>query len=345
MIFKKSNDKIPHTFISTDENGEITENSARRYFSVIGFAALAVFLIRDLLLQAGGMLLIRIAPDLIKAPWFSLLFSSVALYFISIPIGALMLKKLPRATPMKSKFGALKWISGLCIVTAFTVAGNYISSVIMSSMHILHGSDATNPVASIASNTPILLQILLVAIVAPIVEELFFRKLLCDKLLPLGEKYAIFVSAAIFAIAHGNFFQLFYAFFTGCFFAYVYVNTGKIKYSVSYHIILNFFGTVVVGIIMSHLDLEALNLENMELYMSWAIDHIIPLLAMLAYEFVVLGLALAGGILLFINVKKIKFSDGLLTPPKEYRISSVFMNFGVASAILYFSLKLVFSLF
>lgn len=341
MIFKEKNRK--NIFTSADENGELPESSARRYFSVIGFAILVPFIIKDLLYYALAELISRFAPELLGNYFVAFLVSSLPLYAVAMPLCALLLRRLPRALPLKSNIKAHHWLGGMCVAFAFMITGNYISQILVNAFSMLRGSALSNPVADFAHSTPPIYVILMAVIIAPIAEELFFRKLLCDKLLPLGEGYAVFISSAIFALAHGNLFQIFYAFLLGCFFAYVYINTGKLKHTVIYHTVINLLGSVVSTRILSRLDLEAIAAGEIDL--SFIRENIFPLLALLAYEFIVLGSAFVGMILLFLNLKKIKLRGGLIPPAKSARVSSVFMNFGIASLILYFALTLVASLF
>lgn len=347
MIFKNNNDTqkdhINNIFTVTDENGELPENSARRYFSVLGFAILASFIIKDILYYGLSRLVNNFRPELFESDLFVFLFTNIPLYCIALPLCTLFLRRLPKATPLKNDIKPYHWLGGMCVAFTFMLAGNYISQIFATAFSIIRGEALTNPLTDYTQSTPPLFVLLSAVIIAPIVEELFFRKLLCDKLLPLGEGYAIFVSSAIFALAHGNFFQMFYAFLLGCFFSYVYINTGKLRHTILYHTIINLLGTIVSSWILSRLDLEAMMAGEVTVQMI--LDNLFPVLALLAYEFIVLGSALAGMILLFINIRKIKVRGGLIPPQRNARISCVFMNFGVASMILYFALTLVLSLF
>ena len=74
---------------------------------------------------------------------------------------------------------------------------------------------------------------------APILEELAFRKLLLDRLNPYGEVPAAFLSALLFGLFHGNSTQFILAFMVGLAFATVYLKTGNVWYSISFHMIIN----------------------------------------------------------------------------------------------------------
>ncbi len=86
-------------------------------------------------------------------------------------------------------------------------------------------------------------------IFAPIFEELIFRKLFIDRLSKFGKKSAILFSALCFAIVHGNFFQFFYALFSGLIFGYVYSCTRNITYTILWHAIINLVGGVLSSLV------------------------------------------------------------------------------------------------
>ena len=73
---------------------------------------------------------------------------------------------------------------------------------------------------------------------------ILFRKFLIDKTIKYGAKVSIILSAVLFALFHGNLNQFFYAFLIGGFFAYVYIKTGKITYSIILHAVVNLMGSV-----------------------------------------------------------------------------------------------------
>jgi membrane protease YdiL (CAAX protease family) len=79
---------------------------------------------------------------------------------------------------------------------------------------------------------------------APIVEELTFRKALCDRLHDTHEGYAAVISGLLFGLMHGNHQQFFLAFFIGMLFAMVYQRTGRIVYTMLLHGMINFTATL-----------------------------------------------------------------------------------------------------
>ena len=81
--------------------------------------------------------------------------------------------------------------------------------------------------------------VLMTVVLAPIVEELVFRKLMLDRIRNYGEKTAIVFSALCFGLFHGNLTQFLYAFAVGLFLGYVYCRTGKIHITMIMHALLN----------------------------------------------------------------------------------------------------------
>ena len=125
--------------------------------------------------------------------------------------------------------------------------------------------------------------ILSAVILAPIMEELIFRKLVLDRLAGYGPAVAMSVSALVFGLAHGNFYQFFYAFLLGLIFAYIYLRTGKVRYSMMLHMMVNFCGSVIPILIMRVVD------EN----------EVAAILASVT-QLTFMGVFMLGGLILFI---------------------------------------------
>lgn len=78
-----------------------------------------------------------------------------------------------------------------------------------------------------------------VTIFAPIFEELWFRGLIMESLRPYGNGFAIFVSAILFGITHGNFAQFFYATALGIVLGYLAISTNSIVTTTIMHAMVN----------------------------------------------------------------------------------------------------------
>lgn len=320
--------------------GRLSEEDAKKYFSRFGWFAFAFTLIN---LFARSILLVvlsAIFPTVTSSWLFWQALPFIPLYGIALPIAYFILRPLPTVLPIDDKWSAKELIGGMCVCMTFMLVGNYISNIVISFFQAFRGVILENPVEATVSSMPRWATLLFVCILAPILEELLFRGLLCRKLLLLGEKYAIFIPAAFFALAHGNFFQVFYAFILGCFFSYVYVKTGKLIYTIVYHIIINFLVSFVISIILDHIDLEAIANGAFTVDAS----NIFGVLGLVWYEIITYGLAIAGIVILFKQRKKIYLGVGLLPPPEGKGVSCVLLNAGVAAAIAVFAVTLLLSI-
>lgn len=84
-----------------------------------------------------------------------------------------------------------------------------------------------------------IIQFVQVALIAPIVEELWFRGMVMESLRPYGNGFAIFVSAILFGLTHANLEQFFYAATLGVFLGYIAISTGSIVTTTIMHAIFN----------------------------------------------------------------------------------------------------------
>lgn len=330
-------------FVLDRETGTLSEDDARRYFSRLGFATAALVVVNVGVQLLLVLLLSRFAPALRENAVVNNLLSFVPLYLAAFPVFLAILRPLPSSRPLSTPMSGGQCFGGLCAAFAVMTAGNYLSQSLILWLDMLLGRSLENPVESATVGTAWWINLIFVAILAPILEEIFFRKLLCRHLLPLGEGYAIVLSAAIFGLAHGNFFQFFYAFGLGLLFALVYVKTGRLRYSILYHMAINLLGGVLAPWLIERLDIEnlALLLEEQMALPTPDVTLLYPympaLLLLSVYSTAMYAAAIAGTVLLIRAKKRYSLDAGLLPPPRKGRVANVFLNTGVAAAITAFA--------
>lgn len=83
-------------------------------------------------------------------------------------------------------------------------------------------------------------------VMAPVLEEIWFRGIIMRKLLPYGSGFAIFISALIFGLAHGNFRQFFFATVIGIAFGYIAYSTKSIFSTMILHAMVNSVAGIIV---------------------------------------------------------------------------------------------------
>lgn len=229
---------------------DIAVREAKRSFSRFGLALFVYLLAANAIIILAAIILPLIFPDKYEAIGESYLYvfgmNSFALYIFAFPILYLIVKGLPSAKREKKKMKFKEFIATFAVAQLFMYVGNYIGIMINSTLGAILGHEIKNQTSEIIEDAPIWAVAIMVVILAPIFEELIFRKLLIDKLSRFGDKTVIITSAVSFGLFHGNLYQFFYAAALGALLAYVYVKTGKVIYPILMHAAVNFFGSVAV---------------------------------------------------------------------------------------------------
>ena len=334
--------------------GYLSDEDTKSYFSRLGFAVLGLGLSYYFGAMLLGSLAGKIFPesllkDNLTLTVISYVISIVALYCIGLPIFKAVSAQLPSEQPFKSKMKLSGFLGGFCIAMLAMDLGNYASNMVLIWLYNIFGAIPPNPVEeAVAPNDPaiVIVTLAFAVILMPVLEELLFRRVICAKILPLGEGYAIVVSGAIFGLIHGNVYQFAYGFLVGALFAFIYIKTGKLIYSIVYHILINFLGMVVAPWVMTLVDTDRLTALIESGATEIPQDMMAGVSAVMLYGAFTLGLAIVGLVLFFKAKKKKRFAleQGILPPPKKHKVANLFCNIGVASAITFFVFFMIISL-
>ena len=265
-------------------------------------------------------------PQWLENSWGMWLLTFAPLYLIAVPVGLLLLRKVPVKPLEKHDLKPVRYLVSAIICIFMMYAGNILGTIITALLQLLPGISAGNPILSYATDNALLPKILFMVILAPVIEEYIFRKQLIDRMHVYGEKLAVITSALMFGLFHGNLSQLFYAFALGLVFGYVYLKTGKLRYSISLHMLINFIGSVAGPFFLEKIavlgTMETLDMAALESIMPW-------LIGFGAYVLVLIGLAITGLVLLCINKRKVSFAPAELELPKDDRFMTVYGNVGM----------------
>ena len=101
---------------------------------------------------------------------------------------------------------------------------------------------------TVSGDTDSFSMFLYASILAPIAEELLFRGYILRSLYPYGKKFAVFASAFLFGLFHGNLLQTPYAFLMGLLLGWV-----TVEYSVTWAIALHMFNNLVLADLLTRL--------------------------------------------------------------------------------------------
>lgn len=232
-------------------NDEIMKNwtkeqwkQLRRCFAWTG-AACAVYLLVSSGCSLGmGKLLEGKRAIIGEDTWMML--TMLAMYPLAVPICYMMMRKVPRAVQafrLPMSFGM--YVGVFVVSMGFMYVGNFIGQALMMVTSMITGRPIINEMQALIMSMDPLTILLVAVIIGPIVEELVFRKFLLDRIAGYGQVTAMMVSGLIFGLAHGNFFQFFYAFALGMIFAWVYLRTGRLWHTILLHMMINFCGSLV----------------------------------------------------------------------------------------------------
>ena len=345
-----------YNFLPQSETGRLNEEDTRKYFSRFFISVFAFELISFVMTYAlslvASIVIKSTNPSLIEnADIITVIEDSIhflSLYGISIPAFFALSSILPTVRPQKEKMSFGKWLIGFCICLLMMTAGGYISSILVSVVDVFTEGTLTNPVDEMVGQTSLWVDILFVVILAPILEELMFRKILCSKLLALGEGFAVVVSGVIFGLAHGNFFQMPYALLVGLMLGFIYVKTGNLMYTIGYHMALNFFGGIIAPWVVEKIDLDKLDslLSEIEPAIDELVNLLIDMIPLLIYEMVVLGLSTVGLVFLIVAItkKQIRFAGGIIPPAKERLFMNTVCTVGAAALVTIYVVYFIMSI-
>lgn len=217
----------------------------RRFFSKIGFNYFALGIIILVLNLFIGLFISIINPNLLSNQTMMTFFSAIWTYLLPLPIFIYIMRKTEAKTLEKHKMTVKTFVICISITMFLMWIGNIMGVIITSGIGSLIQHEVANPIHDVINNSGLVANLIIITTIAPIFEELIFRKLLIDRTIKYGGTISVLLSGLLFAFFHGNLNQFFYAFLLGGFFAIIYIKTGQIKYTIGLHMIINFIGSVV----------------------------------------------------------------------------------------------------
>lgn len=326
---------------------DLYEQKARmsRGYSRIGWAFVGVtvsWIVLTVILQSVAQ---TIAPQLLDTFWFEIVAGTFPLYVVCTPLLFLMLQGAPAQTPEKKKLSVPHFFLLLVLAEGVMVAGSLIGNGLMNVMSLLTGNDFQNQLNE-TFDIPVWLSFTVTVILAPIFEELIFRKLLLDRMLPYGELCAILINGVLFGAFHGNFFQFFYAAMLGMLLAFLYAKTGKLRHCILIHMCVNFLGGIVPTLIYDWLGYDTMMelMGDEAALAAYVAEHLLPYLATMAYSALQYGCAIAGFVIFTVNFRYFKPDKKPdLLPAKEGLMTS-FLTPGIIASLVVCGLLFVMSL-
>ncbi|MCX4340277.1 MAG: type II CAAX endopeptidase family protein [Lachnospiraceae bacterium] len=284
----------------------------KKDFSSIGIRMLISTVIVLAIQTGASALALALFPQWQDNLAILLVVTMVPLYLIAFPISFALLrdKNAPAIEKHPMKPGQL--VIAFMMLYGLMILGNLIGLALTAGIGIIKGSPVQNALLNVITGGSLWITAIFTVLCAPVFEEYLFRKLICDRAVKYGEGVAVVLSGLLFGLFHMNFNQFFYAFFLGCFLAFLYVKTGNLKYTILLHMILNFLGSVVGAIIMT-------------------LDQSDPLMMiiMTVYSLCIYAVAIAGIVLLIVKRRKMTLKQGEIVIEKGQRFKTVILNVGM----------------
>ena len=277
----------------------------------------------------------------------------------AMAVAVAVLVSLPKANFEKTPIAFDRFIKILLICFGAGYAGNLIGTVLLSFWNIFTGNSVGNELQEILYGMNPFIMFISVVIFAPVLEELFFRKLLIDRLRPFGKIVSVFLPAFLFALFHQSATQFIYAFAVGTILAYLYYETKNYWLTVSIHALFNFvsgfipmlFLPKIEGFVNEFALLEGSfsNAETLdeiaELMMPLLEAYGFSLALYAVYALLLFVVNITGIVLLFVNLKQLRKMKEESPLGIGEAVKAVMLNPGMLVCTAVLTILTVFSLF
>lgn len=320
-----------------EQTPPVNLSKVRLHTGIIAFAVVLVTLFTSVAQIFADELILTLAPAIAENDWYMWALSSLPMYFVGMPLSYLLLCTLPKYAPQKQKLHPLMWVGFLCLCFALSFVANYFGQYVNAWVYDLFGVQVENELEQMTTVTPLGINILFVGILAPIFEELFYRKAIIDRLRRYGDLPAVLISGLIFGLIHGNLNQIFYTTAVGMLLSFIYVRTGSVLYTISIHAAFNMIGGVYTTELIRRMGEDSLPVEG---------DTLGQVMLMAYSAFVMISL-LVGIIFYLVNARRFHQSlkKGEYTLRFDKWMNVLVFNPGVWLFVAMIALSVVVSLF
>ena len=299
-------------YTSTDTMEEMIAAIAVRY-SIFGW--FFIFLIKF-----AAAMLTMFAYDFYKSHYTTiyLMMNSFNVCVVGTLVLFIVLRKIPAVRIEKRKMKTGQLFLLIMMMYGLTQVGSMMGLPVDTILNIPSSLNTSSEDAlqvlqnNIIISSDTFVRIICIGILPAVFEELLFRKFLIARTIRYGEFISCAMSGIMFGLWHGNFQQFFFAFFVGVLFAFVYIRTGNIIYTMILHASMNLVtSTITVGLLGELLKRMGFDLGygtiDTGLDYDQIIDSILPLLLLLLLWVTILfGFQVAGFVLLIVKRKNFK---------------------------------------
>lgn len=319
----------------------------RKHFSRLGLFFFLGAIITNVVQVVPLVLVSYFRPELTRDPNISLIITGLPQYLIGMPALIVLVKRLPDSPIEKHKMKGGHFAIAALMTYSIVYVSNLIGIGMTTVIGLFKGSQVENALVDLVGSLSIPLMFFYMVICAPLIEEYVFRKLIVDRTVRYGQGVAVIMSGLMFGLFHGNLNQFVYAAAFGMFLAFLYVKTGDLKITIALHAIVNFMGSILASLMLDLVDMDKLLaiLEDGSI-MAYMRDNALGFIIYMTYVFCLLGVVIAGGILIIIALAKgkVRFAPGEVAIPKGKRFTTVILNAGMLIYCIFWGAMIVYQL-
>lgn len=207
---------------------------------------------------------------LFYSDWYYYFLDAIVFYPAGFVVFGLMLRHFPTPKIAKAPTPRPEQILSCAAVALGLLYGSSTLTNLL-----LANTETVDYANEAVAQEPLLFALLCTVIVAPICEELIFRRLLLDRLLFLGDWSALLLSSLFFGLFHTNLYQFFYAVAVGLVLGYVRIMTGRVGWSIALHMFINLFCGVLPTYLPDEIWIDSLLGAVMAGTMAYAVAYLV----------------------------------------------------------------------
>lgn len=173
-------------------------------------------------------------------PIIQIAVNDLSCYVPPVLIFLVMLRKMPRGRHIPVDcLDPWEMLQGFVFCMGIGYFLIYLAAIPVALIETGLGVEHQDIVGEMSQQMPLWLTLLSFAVIAPVCEEVIFRRILLDRLRGLGDGSAVVLSGLAFGFFHMNFMQLHYAIVLGMIFAVIVLLTGSIRDTIIIHSLIN----------------------------------------------------------------------------------------------------------
>lgn len=216
----------------------------RSRFSRVGVAFTLFLVVGQLASSLLFLLAQTVLPSFRPTLAASAILSNLGLYLCAMPLSLLVLRRVPEGPARQGITYAPRQTAYLAAISfALLFFTNLLSTALNTLLARYTNANITDVTDLVMEDGNLISVFFFLVLIAPALEEFFFRGVLLSRLRGCGDRFAILTCGLLFGFAHMNLKQFFYAFAVGCFFSYLTLRTGTIRLSILLHALINFLGS------------------------------------------------------------------------------------------------------